>query len=258
MKRVAVFMAVFWVALVFAVSAGAAGADSGTEQASKDSSLESYESDLDFLEEDIESDGPPVADPLYYFNVVMYHFNDTLYYGILMPISTGYAAVLPEASRRGIRNFFNNLMTPVRVVSCLLQAKVDGAGRAMVRFLVNSTAGVVGFMDPATDDIGIELQDEDLGQALGSYGVGEGFYLVLPFGGPSSLRDAVGGALDRFLTPVAYVDPFLLSQGISGLELVNNASFVLGKYETIQEAAIDPYVAFKDLYIQYRRNKVAE
>ena len=104
-------------------------------------------------------------------------------------------------------NFFENLTTPARFVNCLLQGKGPEADRELRRFGINTTAGVLGFGDPAYDRWGLKPAEEDLGQTLAVYGLGDGFYVVWPLFGPSTLRDSVGMVGDSFLNPVRYVEP---------------------------------------------------
>jgi phospholipid-binding lipoprotein MlaA len=132
------------------------------------------------------------------------------------------------------------------------------AGNELVRVVVNSTVGVGGIADVAKDDMDISAQKEDFGQTLGSYGLGHGFYLVWPFIGPSSLRDSVGFLGDRFLDPVTYVNPMEAAIGIKAFDVVNDTSFVYDEYEKLKADAYDPYLFFRDAYIQHRDKKVNE
>jgi phospholipid-binding lipoprotein MlaA len=199
-----------------------------------------------------------IADPIRPWNNAMYHFNDKLYFWVLKPASKGYSVVVPEDMRIAVSNFFDNVTTPVRFVSSILQLKIGKAGDELLRFVYNSTAGVCGLADAAKADLGIARQEEDLGQALGSYGIGHGFYIVWPFFGPSSLRDTVGLIGDTFLDPVAYVDPLEASVGITAYDKVNTVSLHIGDYEDLKKSAIDPYVSIRDAYLQYRKKKVEE
>ncbi|MDQ7787930.1 MAG: VacJ family lipoprotein [Thermodesulfovibrionales bacterium] len=214
------------------------------------------EAESEFSEE--EGNAITIADPLYPLNKAMYHFNDKLYFWILKPVAKGYSSVMPEDIRIVTRNFFSNLMTPVRFVSSLLQLRIKDAGNELVRFVYNSTAGVLGLADAAKADFNIVRRDEDVGQALGSYGIGHGFYIVWPFIGPSSLRDTVGLAGDYFLDPVSYVNPTEASFGIMAYDEVNETSLRIGDYEDLKKAAIDPYVSIRNAYIQHRQKKVDE
>ncbi|MBE0606877.1 MAG: VacJ family lipoprotein [Deltaproteobacteria bacterium] len=203
---------------------------------------------------------PPVrvADPLEPVNRAFFVFNDRLYFWLLKPVARGYAFLVPEFARIGIRNAFENVKMPVRLVNSLLQGKVKGSGRELARFTINSTIGLAGLFDTAKHDWGIAASEEDTGQTLAAAGLGHGAYLVIPFLGPSSLRDGVGLGGDIFLNPLWFLfdDPWT-SVGIYAGKSVNNTSLVIGEYEDIKAAAIDPYLAVRDGYIQYREGQVA-
>ena len=122
---------------------------------------------------------------------------------------------------------------------------------------MNTTVGVLGLGSPADNHPKlIRPDEEDLGQTLGKYGIGNGFYIVWPFIGPSTMRDTVGLAGDWFLNPVNYIDPQETSWAVGGFDKVNQTSFRIGDYESLKKAAIDPYVALRDVYIQFRTKKV--
>jgi len=199
-----------------------------------------------------------VADPLESSNRIMYGVNDMLYFWVAKPVAHVYKAVVPKPARIGIGNFFHNLTTPARFVNCLLQGKNQAAGRELRRFGINTTAGVLGFGDPAHDRWALKSAEEDLGQTLAVYGLGEGFYVVLPLLGPSTLRDSVGTIGDAFLNPVRYVKPLEISIGISAADAANEGSFHIGEYEAFKAAAVDPYVAMRGAYIQYRSKRIKE
>lgn len=209
-------------------------------------------------EEEEESETVKIADPLRPWNNAMYHFNDKFYFWILKPVAQGYSKAVPEDMRLAVSNFFSNLAMPIRFVSNLLQLKIKNAGNELFRFVYNTTAGVGGLADAAKLDFGIKEHDEDIGQALGSYGIGHGFYLVWPFLGPSSLRDTIGRVGDGFLDPVSYVTPWESSVGIKVYDKVNETTFRIGDYEDLKKSAIDPYVSLRDAYVQYRKKKVEE
>jgi phospholipid-binding lipoprotein MlaA len=217
---------------------------------------EFYDENLDFLEE--EEPAPVIADPLAPWNRAMFEVNDRLYFWVLKPLAQGYIQVTPSFLRVAVRNLFDHVETPIRFTSCLLQGKLKGAGTELARLILNTVWGFLGTWDAAAYFSGLEPVNEDLGQALGSYGIGDGFYLVWPFFGPSTLRDTVGLVGDRYLNPVTYLEPLAVSASASGLKSVNTVSFHLGDYETIKNAAIDPYDAFRDGYLQLRRKKIDE
>jgi phospholipid-binding lipoprotein MlaA len=204
-----------------------------------------------------EMEGDFIRDPFEPINRVFFHFNDKLYFWILKPVATGYEKVTPDQFRICVRNFFSNLTMPIRAVNCLLQGKFVGFGTELLRFVVNSTAGMLGLMDPAQTALKLEKQDEDFGQTLGVYGLGPGFFINWPLLGPSSVRGTVGFVGDMYIDPKGWVR---LDSGewviISGFERVNTTALSLGEYEALKKAALDPYVAFRDAYYQYRQNKI--
>ena len=198
-----------------------------------------------------------IPDPLEPVNRAMFVFNDKLYFWVLKPVAQGYKKVVPEAPRVGVKNFFSNLKFPIRFVSSLLQADFRGAAAEVGRFTVNTIWGVGGLMDPASSkQLDIPKKEADLGQTLGIYGLGQGFYIVLPVLGPYSARDSIGIAGDYFLYPVSYITPWYDWLAVRAYEEVNDTSLRIGDYEFIKEAAIDPYVALRDAYSQYRQKKV--
>jgi phospholipid-binding lipoprotein MlaA len=218
----------------------------------------------DYVEtDDVVSGGkeqkPEIADPLEPFNRAMYHFNDKLYFWVLKPVAQGYRKVVPEEARVGVSNFFANITFPIRFVNCLLQANFRGAASELGRFVINTIWGIGGLLDAASiPGINLSKQDEDFGQTLGVFGLGQGFYINWPVLGPSSPRDTLGFAGDLFLHPFYYLTPWDVSLGIRAYERVNDTSLSIGDYESLKEAAIDPYVAIRDAYVQYRHKKVKD
>jgi phospholipid-binding lipoprotein MlaA len=212
---------------------------------------------IEVLEKVIEEEKVEIADPLEPFNRAMYHFNDKLYFWVLKPVAQGYQKVVPEGARVSVGNFFTNLASPIRFVNCLLQANFSGAASELGRFMVNTIWGIGGLMDPASSkDIDLSKQDVDFGQTLGTYGLGQGFFIMWPVFGPSSPRDTVGLFGDAFLTPSSYLSPWYAGAGTRAYDRVNATSLTIGDYESLKEAAIDPYVAIRDAYVQYRLKKV--
>jgi len=225
------------------------GKDAGTD-------IESQEED-DYEngdEENIES----VADPIILWNTVWYHFNDKFYFWLLKPVAKGYRDVVAVELRIVVSNFFKNLTTPIRFLNCVLQGRLDGAGHELGRFVINTTLGVFGMGDVASEITDLKPQDEDFGQTLGTYGIGNGFYIVWPFIGPSSARDTLGLVGDYFLNPTSYLEDYGTWLAVKSTEVVNETSFSIGDYETLKEAAFDPYVSIRDAYIQHRNKKVKE
>ena len=223
----------------------------------EDDSNDDFPNDeLDLFDDEFEEDKVQVADPLAFWNRAMFHFNDKFYFWVLKPVARGYRAAVPSPVRIGVKNFFTNLTTPIRLVNCILQWKWQAANGEFARFFLNSTVGVLGFGNPAKKYPKLNPGEEDLGQTLGAYGMGNGFYIVWPFLGPSTLRDSVGLVGDLFLNPVCYVEPTEAAVGITAYETVNDTSFQIGDYESLKKAAINPYEALRDAYIQHRKSKV--
>ena len=149
-----------------------------------------------------------IKDPIEPINRAFFQFNDKLYFWVMKPIAVGYSFVTPEPVRIGVNNFFYNLSFPVRFINCLLQGKGLAASDEVVRFFINSTVGMAGFLDVATNKLEIKKNEVDLGLTFGRWGMGPVFYINWPILGPSTLRDTVGFAGDAFLYPISYiVDP---------------------------------------------------
>jgi phospholipid-binding lipoprotein MlaA len=217
----------------------------------------SFEDDL--FEKEFEAQQVQVADPLSSWNKGMFQINDKLYFWLLKPLARGYMAITPDRFRRGVKNFFYNLTMPVRLVNCLLQGKGNAAASEFSRFVVNTTAGGLGFGDPAAQNPDLIVSTgEDLGQTFGKYGIGNGFYIVWPILGPSTLRDSVGLVGDFFLNPLSYVEYSETWVAVKVFDLVNQTSFHIGEYEALKNSALDPYVALRNSYLQYREKKIKE
>lgn len=197
-----------------------------------------------------------ISDPFEPVNRVFFQFNDRLYFWGVKPLCKAYNKVMPERARRGIKSFFSYVNTPVRAANCILQGKFKGFVREVARFIINTTAGCLGFRDAAFEDYHIEKNQEDFGQTLGFYGIGFGPYLVIPLIGPSSIRDGVGRFADAFAYVPNYYMDFWASSGRSAFEVVNEVSLELGEYESFKETAIDPYVSIRQAYYQYRKKQV--
>jgi phospholipid-binding lipoprotein MlaA len=179
------------------------------------------------------------------FNRFMYKFNDKMYFWVLKPVSQGYGFIMPEVARIGVRNFFDNLRFPVRFFNCLFQGKVKDSGVELARFGINTTVGILGFIDIA-EKIPLEEKKEDLDQTLAVYGFGTGTYLMWPFLGPSSVRGTFGFIGDMILNPATYIP------GSGIFKTINNTSLRIGEYEALKKASIDPYIAIRNAYYQHR------
>jgi len=199
-----------------------------------------------------------ILDPLEPVNRAFFYFNDKLYFWLLKPIATGYKTVVPEPARVGVKNFFYNLAFPIRFVGCILQGKIEGAANEFARFMVNSTFGLAGFLDVIPEDVKMKRYEEDLGQTLGTWGIGPGIYLNWPILGPSSLRDSIGMAGDSFLSPVNYLSEVKYVVATRSFETVNMTSLRIGDYEALIRASLDPYIALRNAYYQNRRARILE
>ena len=224
--------------------------------------LEKAKAESEDVPEEEEAESAVIADPLSPVNTVMFHFNDKLYFWGIKPVAQVYSHIVPETFRFAISNVYDNLWAPSRVLNNLFQLSLKAAGNELIRFVFNSFAGIGGMGDMANEALGIKKQEADFGQTLGHYGIGHGFYLVLPVFGPSSVREGIGLIADYYMHPLTYVKSSDLTfgekAGISAHEKINDASFRIGDYETFKEAAVDPYISMRDAFVQNRKKKVAE
>ena len=204
-----------------------------------------------------EPPAPEVSDPIEPVNRGIFYLNDKLYRWVFKPVAKGYKFVVPDPVRVSVRNFFLNLGTPIRAVNTLLQGKFGDTGTELARFGINSTIGIAGLFDPAKA-FHLTRKDEDTGQTLGVYGLGPGFYLVLPILGPSDARDAVGLVGDTYLDPLTYLLSFEWALGAQFVRSQTDLTFRINEYEELTDAAVDPYAAVKDFYLQYRAKKIKE
>lgn len=198
-----------------------------------------------------------IADPLEPLNRFFFHFNDKLYFWVLKPVARVYSGFFPKELQIGIRNFFDNLRTPARAVSSLLQGNVRDSSEEVARFALNSTIGIGGIGDFAKDVLGLQSSYEDLGQTLAHYGAGGGFYINWPFLGPSNFRDSLGMLGDAYLHPIILLDAELgVIVGAWTFERINYTALTLGDYELFTKTALDPYAAVKDAYQQFRNGLI--
>ena len=196
-------------------------------------------------------DAPP-GDPLESFNRSVYEFNDAADRAILKPTAEGYREVTPKPVRRGVRNFFDNLDDVTVLVNEVLQLKPERAAGTFSRLVWNSTLGLAGLIDVATP-MDLPKHEEDFGQTLGYWGVDSGPYLVLPFLGPSTVRDGTGLLVDYRTDPVRYVDDETTRWSLRGLRVLDRRAELLRAGRLLDEAALDPYSFLRDSYLQ-RRN----
>ena len=197
-------------------------------------------------------------DPLEGFNRGVYKFNDVSDKAVFKPVAGAYKAVLPTPVRSGVNNFFANLKTFVTTINQALQFKFDKAAQSAGRFVINSTVGIAGLFDVASKQ-GIPQYKEDFGQTLGYWGVGNGAYLMLPFFGPSTLRDTTGLVADSLtIDPLGYVDDPRTRNILIGTKFIDTRADLLPGSDLLDEAALDPYTFMRDAYLQRRANQVAD
>ncbi|MDH5753025.1 MAG: VacJ family lipoprotein [Deltaproteobacteria bacterium] len=198
-----------------------------------------------------------IWDPLEGYNRVITVFNDRMYFWVLDPLARGYNFVVPELARKGVNNFFHNLLFPLRFVNNTLQGKLLNACEELARFCINTTIGILGLWDPAREWFGLEPHNEDLGQTLGYWGVGAGPHIVLPFFGPSNLRDAFSSWGDyRYLDPRSYLNDTPTEYGLIAFEEFNYVSLHLGEYDNLKKDALDLYTFLRDVYEQNRKMEI--
>ena len=194
-------------------------------------------------------------DPMEPWNRGVLEFNRGFDDFVLRPIAVVYRHILPEVVRERIHLFLMNLRTPVILANDLMQGEPERAGETLGRFVINSTVGVGGLFDVATE-WGLEPHNEDFGQTLAVWGAGEGAYLMLPFFGPSNPRDATGIVVDLFFDPLNYVldDKYLIAR--TATRAVDERERNIENLDNLEATSIDFYAALRSLYRQYRDNEV--
>ncbi len=194
-------------------------------------------------------------DPIEGFNRAMFTFNDTLDRALIKPVAKGYRAIMPSPIDTGITNFFSNLADLGSALNNLLQFKLGRSASDVGRVLVNSTIGILGFIDVASN-MNLEKYGEDFGQTFGYWGIGQGPYLVLPFFGPSGVRDGIGLYLDSYTDPVLYVNPVEVRNTLIVLRTIDKRADLLGASDVVEEAALDKYEFMRDAYLQKRESDI--
>jgi phospholipid-binding lipoprotein MlaA len=214
-------------------------------------------------EQTIEPEAPPngheveVNDPYEGFNRKVFEFNDRAYFYVLKPAASVYAAGLPRDVRTAIKTGFHNLVFPARFVNSVLQGKPDKAGIETVRFVINSAMGLAGLFDAAQAIFGLTGYDPDFGQTLGLWGAGSGPFLIVPLLGPSDERDLIGYAVDSAMDPLVWIPAdWWVSFSAETGRFINNTSLRIGEYEELKKASLDPYVATREAYTQYRAHLI--
>lgn len=203
-------------------------------------------------------DATAEADPWEGFNRKMFAVNDTLDRALFVPTAKAYRAVTHKKQRKGIRNFIANLRTPVILVNDLLQGEFGRAGKTASRFVINSTVGFGGMGDPA-ERLGIEQHSEDFGQTLAVWGAPSGPYLVLPFFGPSSVRDGFGMGVDMATDPAAWIrtdaaQMFRFSR--TGAGIISTREPLIDPLEDIRADSLDYYASIRSFYLQSRQREI--
>ena len=199
--------------------------------------------------------GSDPRDPWEGFNRGVYSFNQTFDDAIARPVASTYQNALHEEIRSRVRNFFSNIADPLIGVNNILQGKFEDGILDWVRFGFNTTLGLLGIHDVASD-MGIEKHNEDFGQTFGRWGAGPGPYIVLPILGSSSVRDGVGTALDLYTDPLTEVQPGLLRTSMVVLRATQYRADLLDASRLLEEAALDRYVFQRDAYFQRRRSLI--
>lgn len=220
----------------------------------QDSNDDFAEFEAEFSIDDVEE----VYDPFISYNKVMYRANDRLYIHVLKPVTKVYSDLIPLAGRSSVERFFTNILFPLRFVNNVLQLKLHGASVETGRFLCNTTAGGLGFFDPAFNWCGWLPRNEDFGQTLGHYGVGAGPPVVLPFFGQSNIRDAFSKVPDHFLNPLSYLQPGYVAAGVKTYDKINFISVHEAEFDSLRKDALVPYTFFRDAYLQMRNKEIEE
>lgn len=191
-------------------------------------------------------------DPLERYNRSMHAFNEKVDDVLVKPLARGYKKVTPAPVDKGITNFFNNLADVGSTINNLLQFKLQRAANDVGRLMVNTTLGIGGLFDVASN-MNMQKYGEDFGQTLGVWGSGPGPYIVLPLLGPSSGRDFFGRVVDYFTNPVTYVKSDEWRYGLTALDVLDTRADLLGASRVLEEAALDPYEFIKDSFLQKRQ-----
>jgi len=206
------------------------------------------------------SDTEADIDPWEGWNEPVFRFNhDIMDRYVYKPVAKGWDAALPDSFQRGLHNAIDNLSVVRRVMNNLFQGKPERASRELLRFTINSTLGYVGFLDVAKDYFGIQQADEDFGQTLAVWGAKSGPYLVVPLvPPPTTIRDLTGEVIDGVMNPIAWAAPTGMTFGLFGVNLVNERSLYLDKFQQVEESVVDLYSAVRNAYFQKRAAAIRE
>lgn len=199
---------------------------------------------------------PVSYDPWEKLNRKTHRFNNAVDRTIARPLAKGYVKVVPRPVRLGVSNFFSNLGEPITTLNSLLQGKPKQAAQSLGRFLLNSTLGIGGIFDPASD-AKLPRKNEDFGQTLGVWGWKRSRYVELPLFGPRTIRDVFGLVGDAPLSPIRQVENDKVRLGLQGLQLVNVRAQLLS-VDALREGAVDEYALFRDSWLQRRNYQISE
>lgn len=194
-------------------------------------------------------------DPFEPFNRQVSRFNDAVDSAVIRPVAVAYRDVVPSPVRTGVDNFFMNWGEPWSFINNVLQLRGQAAGETALRFSVNTVFGFGGVLDIASE-LGIERHKEDFGLTLGRWGLGSGPYIVLPFFGPSTLRDSLAFGIESSRDPVGQIHDVPARNSLYALRIVNVRTGLLRGERLLEEAALDKYSFTRDAWLQYRRNKI--
>lgn len=200
--------------------------------------------------------GGPYGDPFAPFNEAMFSFNLDLDQWVVTPVAKGYSYVLPQPARKSVSNFFNNVDVIRRFANNVFQLHFEDAGTEVARFGINSTLGVAGLFDVADGWFGLRQHNNDFGLTMGHYGIYSGPYVMLPFFGPSTVRDTVGLAVDGAMNPMGWLLPWWVTlsadAGSASINAINYRSLHPNEFEEADRYAVDLYGAVQDAYMQTR------
>jgi phospholipid-binding lipoprotein MlaA len=194
-------------------------------------------------------------DPLEPLNRAIYRFNDALDRAVLRPVAEGYQEYVPSPVRTGVRNFFFNIREPFTIVNQVLQGKPDQAAGDTMRLMFNTSFGVFGLFDVATG-WGLEPHEEDFGQTFGVWGIGEGWFLMLPLLGPSTARDAPGLVLEYKFAPIRHLTSGVETYAAAGLFFISERAELLSATEVLDTASVDAYLEVREAYRQKRWSEI--
>lgn len=213
--------------------------------------LETFEDLKDPFEAEVKN-LPELQDPFEQYNRSVYKFNDALVEYVLSPAARGYGMIVPDVGRVAIKNVFSNAASPVSLLSSIAQGDVEKSATVLGRLLINTTLGLGGMFDVADEYYGMKPISEDFDQALGSYGVPTGPYMVLPVFGPSTMRHTFGRILDAMANPTTYFAPFAANISAGAGNKVNTFSFDPDLKKDLDQSAVDPYESMRYFYYQRR------